>query len=137
MTGWLLDTNVVSEMARPKPAAKVVAFLRRTSGLHVSVVTLHEIAYGVERAPDPVRRAKLTTWLEQLAQRFANRVIAIDARIAERAGRLRAASDARGHPADPLDALIAATALEHQLTLATRNLADFREWGTQLHDPWS
>ncbi len=137
MTGWLLDTNIVSEMAKPKPAAKVIAFLRRTSGLHISVVTLHEIAYGVERAPDPMRRAKLAAWLEQLAQQFADRVITIDTRIAERAGRLRAASDALGRPADPLDALIAATALEQSLTLATRNVADFRGWGTELHDPWS
>jgi toxin FitB len=137
VSGWLLDTNVISEMAKPKPAAKVVAFLRRTSGLHISVVTLHEIAYGVERAPDAVRRAKLTAWLEQLAQQFADRVISVDVRIAQRAGRLRASSDALGRPADPLDALIAATALEHTLTLATRNLADFREWGTELHDPWA
>jgi predicted nucleic acid-binding protein len=137
VTGWLLDTNVISEMAKPKPAAKVIAFLRRTSGLHISVVTLHELAYGVDRAPDATRRAKLTAWLEQLSHEFADRVIHIDTRIAQRAGRLRAASDALGRPADPLDALIAATALEQSLTLATRNVADFRDWGTEMHDPWS
>jgi len=137
VTDWLVDTNVISEMARPRPAAKVVAFLERTSGLHLSVITLHEIAYGVDRAPDPVRRAKLTAWLSQLSQQFADRVIPIDATIAERAGRLRAAAAALGRPADPLDALIAATALERNLKLATRDVADFRNLGPELHDPWS
>ena len=137
MTNWLIDTNVVSEMTRPRPAAKVVDFLQRTGGLHLSVITLHEIAYGVDRPPDPVRRAKLTTWLSQILQQFADRVIPVDVAIAERAGRVRAAADALGRPADPLDALIAATALERNLKLATRDIADFREFGVELHDPWS
>lgn len=137
MTGWLVDTNVISELVRPRPTAKIVAFLERTSGLHLSVVTLHEIAYGADRAPDPVRRAKLTAWLGALAQGYADRIIAVDVAIAERAGRLRAAADALGRPADPLDTLIAATALERDLKLATRNIGDFREYGLDLHDPWS
>lgn len=137
MTGWLVDTNVISELVRPRPAAKVVAFLERTGGLHLSVVTLHEIAYGADRAPDAARQAKLTAWLGRLAQNFADRIIAVDAGIAERAGRLRAAADALGRPADPLDALIAATALERNLKLATRDVADFRGLGPELHDPWA
>ena len=132
MTDWLVDTNVISELARPRPTAKVVAFLERTTGLHLSVITLHEIAYGADRAPDPVRRAKLTAWLDQLANSFADRIIAVDARIAERAGRLRAAADALGRPADPLDALIAATALERDLKVATRDIDGFRDFGPEL-----
>ncbi|MGE0120862.1 MAG: type II toxin-antitoxin system VapC family toxin [Dongiaceae bacterium] len=134
---WLIDTNVISELVRPRPDGRVVSFLQRTSGLHLSVVTLHEIAYGADRAPDPVRRAKLTTWLGQLSQQFADRIIQIDVGIAEHAGRLRAAADALGRPADPLDALIAATALERNLKLATRDIADFRDLGPELHDPWT
>lgn len=137
MTDWLIDTNVISELTRPRPAAKVVAFLERTSGLHLSVVTLHEIAYGVDRAPEPARRIRLSTWLSQLSQQFADRVIAIDVAIAERAGRLRAAADMLGRPADPLDALIAATAFERNLRLATRDVADFHVFGLELHDPWA
>jgi len=137
MTGWLVDTNVISELVRPRPAAKIVAFLERTSGLHLSVVTLHEIAYGADRAPDPVRRAKLTGWLGALTQSYADRIIAVDVTIASRAGRLRAAADALGRPADPLDALIAATALERNLKLATRDISDFRKYGLELHDPWA
>lgn len=137
MTGWLVDANVISELVRPRPAAKVVAFLERTSALRLSVVTLHEIAYGADRAPDPARRAKLTAWLGSLSQSYADRIIAIDVGIAERAGRLRAAADALGRPADPLDALIAATALERNLKLATRDIQDFRGPGPELHDPWS
>jgi predicted nucleic acid-binding protein len=134
---WLVDTNVISELVRPRPAAKVVAFLEQTAGLHLSVITLHEIAYGADRAPDPVRRAKLTAWLGQLAHNFADRIIAVDTGIAERAGRLRAAADALGRPSDPLDALIAATALERSLMVATRDIDGFRGFGTELHDPWA
>jgi len=137
VTDWLVDTNVISELIRPRPAAKVVAFLERTTGLHLSVITLHEIAYGADRAPDPVRRAKLTAWLGQLAHNFADRIIAVDAGIAERAGRLRAAADALGRPADPLDALVAATALERNLKVATRDVDGFRGFGPDLYDPWA
>jgi len=134
---WLVDTNVISELVRPRPTDKVIAFLERTRGLHLSVVTLHEIAYGAERAPDSVRRAKLTAWLGKLTLQYADRIIPVDTGIAERAGRLRAAADALGRRADPLDALIAATALERNLKLATRNVGDFRDLGPELHDPWS
>lgn len=137
MTDWLVDTNVISELARPRPAAKVVAFVERTTGLHLSVVTLHEIAYGTDRAPDPVRRAKLTAWLGQIVHSFGDRIIAVDVAIAERAGRLRAAADALGRPADPLDALIAATALERNLKVATRDIDGFRDFGPELFDPWA
>ena len=137
MTDWLIDTNVISELVRPRPAAKVVAFLERTTGLHLSVITLHEIAYGADRAADPVRRAKLTAWLAQLVHSFGDRIIAVDAGIAERAGRLRAAADALGRPADPLDALIAATALERDLKVVTRDIDGFRGFGPELYDPWA
>ena len=137
MTDWLVDTNVISELVRPRPAAKVVAFLERTSGLHLSVITLHEIAYAADRAPDPARRAKLTAWLGRLSQQQGDRVRPVGATVAERAGRLRAAADALGRTADPLDALIAATALERNLKLATHNLADFQAFGLDLHDPWA
>lgn len=137
MTGWLVDTNVISELVRPRPAAKVVAFLERTSGLHLSVITVHEISYGANRAADAARRAKLTAWLAQLSQRFADRLIPVDAGIADRAGSLRAVADALGRPSDPLDTLIAATALERGLRIATRNIDDFRDLGPELYDPWS
>ena len=136
MSGWLVDTNVVSELVRPKPAMSVVAFVERTSGLHLSVVSLHELAYGADRAPDSKRRAKLTAWLSGLRQSFSDRIVAVDAGIAERAGRIRAAADALGRPADPLDAVIAATALERNLKLATRNVDDFRHLGPDLVNPW-
>lgn len=137
MSGWLVDTNVVSELVKPKPATAVVAFVERASGLHLSVISLHELAYGTDRAPDPKRRAKLTAWMNGLRQSFSDRIIAVDAGIAERAGRIRAAADALGRPADPLDALIAATALERGLRIATRNVDDFRHLGAEIANPWT
>jgi len=136
VTGWLLDTNVLSELVRPRPAAKVLTFVAGAANAHLSVITLHEIAYGIERASDIARRTKLSNWFARIGNEFSERIIAVDAAIAERAGRLRAAADALGRPADPLDALIAATAIERGLRLATRNLADFGNLNVEAFDPW-
>ena len=137
MTRVLLDTNVLSELVRPRPEARVEAFVRTQTDPLVSVLTIHEIAYGAERAPDPARRAKLVAWLAAIQSRFAGRIISIDATIAEHAGRLRAAAEAQGAPADPIDALIAACALLHSAEIATRNVRHFAMLGVSVIDPWS
>jgi predicted nucleic acid-binding protein len=136
MSGALLDTNVLSELVRPKPDPRVVAFVRAAPDPYISVLSLHEIAYGAERAPDPVRRNKLTSWLAAMRKKFDGRIIALDADIAEHGGRLRAAADAAGSPADPIDALIAACALARGLAIATRNVRHFAGFGVDLIDPW-
>jgi hypothetical protein len=137
VTGWLLDTNVISELVRPKPAPGVVDFVASVDNAYLSVVTLHELAYGIERTRDVARRAKLSNWFVRIGGEFSGRVIAVDKVIAERAGRLRADADAIGRPVDPLDALIAATAIEHGLRVATRDIADFGHLGVELFDPWN
>ncbi|MFT3728336.1 MAG: type II toxin-antitoxin system VapC family toxin [Terricaulis sp.] len=136
MSGTLLDTNVLSELVRPKPEPRVLAFVRTATDPYISALTLHEIAYGAERAPDPVRRAKLTSWLGSMRRKFEDRIIVLDADIAEHGGRLRAAADAAGSPSDPLDALIAACALSRGLAIATRNIRHFAGFGVDLIDPW-
>ncbi|WP_158596054.1 type II toxin-antitoxin system VapC family toxin [Oleomonas cavernae] len=132
----LVDTNVVSELVRPRPSPSVVAYLRNQTDLWLSVISLHELTYGAERAPDPVQRSKLLVWTAQISARFGPRIIDLDRHLAEAAGRLRAAADAQGRPADPLDALIAATAISRGLAVATRNTKDFEVFGVTLHNPW-
>ena len=137
MSRVLLDTNVLSELVRARPQPQVVAFVRAQSDPLISALTIHEIAYGAERAPDPARRAKLLAWVAQIRRQFAGRIVAIDADIAEQAGRLRAAAAAQGASTDPIDALIAACAVARAASVATRNTRDFEAYGVGLIDPWS
>jgi hypothetical protein len=133
----LLDTNVLSELVRPRPDGRVEAFVKAQTDPIISVLTIHEIAYGAERAPHPARRAKLIAWVAAIQSRFVGRVITIDAAIAEQAGRLRAAAEAQGTVADPIDSLIAACALSQGADIATRNVRDFAAFGIGVVDPWA
>ena len=135
MSGVLFDTNVVSELVRPKPDPKVVAFVGAQSNPFISVVTLHELTYGAERSP-PARRAKLLAWIGSIRAQFAGRIIAISDDVAAEAGRLRALADAQGRPTEAIDALIAACALSRGATIATRNTTDFEPMGVPVVDPW-
>lgn len=136
MSRILLDTNVISELARPRPEPRIQAFVREQTDPLISVLTIHEIAYGADRAPDPARRAKLAAWGAAIRSRFVGRIVEIDTDIAEQAGRLRAAAAAQGAPADPIDALIAASALARGAIVATRNVRDFAAFGVSVVDPW-
>jgi predicted nucleic acid-binding protein len=133
----LLDTNVLSELVRPRPEARVEAFVKTQTDPFISALTIHEITYGAERAPDPARRARLLAWVTAIQSRFVGRIISIDTAIAEQAGRLRAAAATQGAPADPIDSLIAACALSHGAHIATRNVRHFAAFGVGLIDPWA
>jgi toxin FitB len=134
--GWLLDTNVLSETVRAQPDARVMAWL---DGLdpeqqYVSVLSLGELRKGVLTAADAKRRQKLAAWLEgTLADWFGDRVLPIDQAVATRWAQLLA--DA-GRPLPAVDSLLAATALQHRLGLATRNTRDFDVPGLTVHSPW-
>lgn len=137
MTRVLLDTNVLSELVRPKPDPKVQAFVRAQTDPLISALTIHEIVFGAERARDPARRAKLTAWVAAIQSQFTGRIVDIDTNVAEQAGRLRANAASQGANTDPIDALIAACAIARAASVATRNLRDFAPFGVNLVDPWA
>ena len=135
MTGYLLDTNVVSETRKSRPDAGVIAFLSAAGaeGLFLSVLTLGELSKGValKRRIDPVAASELGMWVEGITANFADRILPIDSATASRWGELSAR---RSLPV--IDMLIAATALTRNLTLVTRNTRDFEVSGALLLDPW-
>lgn len=133
---YLLDTNVISELVRPKPAKAVLAWFENvpSEALHISVLTLGEIRKGVEYMPDSARREKLRLWLEhELADWFGNRILPVDIAVADRWGRLIVQM---GRPVPSIDSLLAATAMHHELRLVTRNQKDFNYPGLEVINPW-
>jgi predicted nucleic acid-binding protein len=131
---FLLDTNVVSEIRRGRDQ-QVRAWVGEVDDVdfHLSVLTLGEIRKGIEllRERDPAQADVFASWLGELHTRFADRIVPIDARIAEEWGRLNAAA-----PRNTVDSLIAATARIHGLTVVTRNTSDFEGCGVPLLNPW-
>lgn len=133
---YLLDTNVIAELARREPEARVVAWFAEIpdSALHLSVLTLGEIRKGIERLGEARRRERLRVWLEQeLPAWFEDRLLPVTAAVADRWGRLLAEA---GRPVPAVDSLLAATALHHELRLVTRNEKDFRYPGLEVVNPW-
>ncbi|MGA8865032.1 MAG: type II toxin-antitoxin system VapC family toxin [Gallionella sp.] len=133
---YLLDTNVIPELVRPKPAKAVLAWFENipSEALHISVLTLGEIRKGVEQMPDSVRREKLRLWLEhELLDWFGSRILPVDIPVADRWGRLIAQM---GRPVPSIDSLLAATALHYELRLVTRNQKDFVYPGLEVINPW-
>ena len=134
----LLDTCVISELIKPAPDARVLAWTRDTpeGSCFLSAITLGEVMGGVSRLPAGKRRARLEAWFEGLLVRYESRIIPVDAAVARQWGRLAGELARRGAPTSMADGLIAATAVRHGLRLATRNLADFKPFGVELVDPW-
>jgi len=134
--GWLVDTNVISELRRRDPDANVRAWFaqRPATELYLSVLTLGEIRKGVEALTDSGRRTVLNQWLErELPVFFAERLLPIDAGVAHQWGLLLAEA---GRSLPAIDSLLAATALHHNLVLVTRNLKDFAGLPVQVLNPW-
>lgn len=139
--GFLLDTNVVSELMRPRPNRRVAEWVAATPEplVHLSVITIGEIRKGIDllAAADP-RRARLQTWLDRdLRVRFAGRLLTFDDAVAERWGQLEAVAKKRRVALATLDAQLAATALHYSLTFVTRNTDHLRPTGVPLFNPWS
>jgi predicted nucleic acid-binding protein len=139
MSGFLLDTNVISELVKPRPESRVVSWVAATdeSLLYLSVLTLGEIRKGIGSLPSSARRTTLEAWLDRdLLIRFDNRILPIDQGVADRWGRLTGSVAARKRSIPVIDGLLAATALQHNLTLVTRNASDVEVAGVPLFDPW-
>jgi predicted nucleic acid-binding protein len=137
---FLLDTNVVSEWVKPSPNPGVVAWMAEIDEdqVFLSVVSLTELRYGVERMPSGKRQKRLNAWLqEELPLRFEGRILTIDRAVADACGKLVARSEAVGRPIKAMDAFIAATAEVHQLTLVTRNVSDFQATVSAILNPWT
>jgi toxin FitB len=132
----LLDTNVLSELVRPQPDPRVAAFVAGVTSPLISVLTLHELTYGAALIHDHARRERLMAWIDTVRRRFEGRILDVDADTAEIAGRIRASAGLTGRPADPIDALIAASALVRDAAVATRNVRDFEPLDVDLIDPW-
>lgn len=134
--GFLLDTNVVSELRRKRPEPRVLQWFERVDNpqLYLSVLTIGEILRGIERLTDPVQQSQLTVWLERkLRPWLGHHLLPVDLAVAERWGQLCAAA---GRPLPAIDSLLAATAMEHRLILVTRNLSDFDLPGLRIFNPW-
>ncbi|OSJ36806.1 VapC toxin family PIN domain ribonuclease [Bradyrhizobium japonicum] len=136
----LLDTNVLSEVRRPAPDPKVLAWLDTIDEdrAFISVASIAELRRGIALMDDGRRREALTTWLaEDLPARFAGRIVPIDPPIAERWGDLMAQARQSGFALSVMDGFFAATALDRELVLATRNTKDFALLGVPLFNPWT
>ncbi len=135
----ILDTNVVSELIKPKPDGNVVRWVEETdeSILFLSVLTLGEIRNGIESLRSGRRRGRLESWLQvDLPARFQDRILPVDEAIADRWGRISAIAAAKGRPVPVIDGLLAATALHHNLTLVTRKGPDVAGTGVPVLNPW-
>ena len=126
-SGYLLDTNVISELMKPRPARSVAAWIVTTPEnlMHLIVITLVEIRKGID-------------WLDHdLRVRFAGRLLPFDEWVAERWGQIEALARRQRATLSTIDAQLAATALHHGLTFVTRNIADVRLTGVPVFNPWS
>jgi predicted nucleic acid-binding protein len=139
VSGFLVDTNVVSEFIRPQPDSRVIRWLEAANpeSLFASVVTFGEIRLGIEDLPVSKRRAALEEWLEQgLPQWFESHLLPVTKAIADRWGQLTIKAKRKGIAITTADGLIAATALQHDLAIVTRNVKDFSATGVTIVNPW-
>jgi len=139
VSGWLLDTNVISELRRRRPNARVLAFVagQPLDELFVSAVTFAEIRYGIETVGDPIRRAELNDWLaHRVRPMFDQRVLAVSEDVMFKWRLLVEDGRKAGHTFSQPDLIIAATALHHGLTVVTRDTADYALARVPLFNPW-
>lgn len=139
MTGFLLDTNILSELRRPKPEPKVIAFIatQPLERLFVSIVTLAEIRFGIELLDDAARRAQLQDWLiHRVRPMFEQRALPITEDVMFKWRLLVEEGRKAGHTFSQPDLIIAATALIHDLTVVSRDIADYKKAGVPVLNPW-
>ncbi|HEY6352757.1 MAG TPA: type II toxin-antitoxin system VapC family toxin [Candidatus Angelobacter sp.] len=139
MSGFLLDTNCISEAISARPSPNVESWMQSVDQalLYLSVLTLGEIRKGLARLAQGQRRTRLESWLEiEVQARFSGRILPIDAAIADRWGLLEAEARRKGRPLSTIDGLLAATALHYNLTMVTRNVTDLTDLYIPVLNPW-
>jgi toxin FitB len=139
-TGWLLDTNILSELRRHKPERKVLAFVaaRPLELLYVSAVTLAEIRFGIELVTDASKRAELNDWLaHKVRPMFEQRVLSVTEDVMFKWRLLVEDGRQAGHTFSQPDLIIAATALQHGLTVVSRDTADYERARVPVLNPWT
>lgn len=138
MNGYLVDTNVLSELTKPIPDPKVEAFLRESRDrVFISVFSIGEVRKGIASLPMSNRRAALEDWLDsEIMPWLGDRALPVTLAIAERWGALAAECRGRGRPRPVVDSVLAATAMEHDLLVVTRNVADYADMGVTVLNPW-
>jgi predicted nucleic acid-binding protein len=139
VSGFLLDTNIISELRTKNPEPRVMDWMEAADEglLHLSVLTLGEIRKGAALLPQDRRRTQLETWLEiDLQARFAGRILPINSAIADRWGWIAAEAKRKGMTLPVIDGLLAATALHHNLTIVSRSVKDFVQTHVPVLNPW-
>jgi toxin FitB len=139
VTGWLLDTNVLSELRRLRPDPRVVAFVKAQplDILYISSVTLAEIRFGIEQVREPARRADLGDWLtHRVRPMFAQRVLPVTEDIMLKWRLLVEEGRKAGHRFSQPDLIIGATALEHGLTVVSRDTSEYKRARVSIVNPW-
>ncbi|MDE2970002.1 MAG: PIN domain-containing protein [Chloroflexota bacterium] len=125
MSGYLLDTNVVSELVRETPTSRVVDFFLAHQDLWLSTIVVHELEFGLRRLPEGQRKRALEAKIDALFTNYADSILPLERPDAEWAARFRAQEQRSGRVLELGDALIAGTARAHDLVLVTRNVTDF------------
>jgi predicted nucleic acid-binding protein len=136
---FLLDTCLISELIRTEPDSNVLKWLAEQNelNLYLSALTLGELQKGIAKLPPSTKRKRIQTWVDNdLLQRFSNRILPIDTATASLWGNIQGAAEPKGKPMPTIDGLLAATALTHQLTVATRNGTDMAVSGVSIFNPW-
>jgi hypothetical protein len=139
LIGWLLDTNVISEIGRRQPNPKVAAWVNAQpeESLFISVLSLGEGDKGLAKLdPENPERVRLTTKWQAIEERFEGRVLTVSDAIVRRWGAISGVMSRDGRPVPVIDTLLAATALEHDLYLVTRNTEDVAPTGAAIFNPW-
>ena len=133
----LVDTNVLSEVTKPRPEPRVIAWLERNEpSLALPTIALAEPRYGIARLPDGQRRSRLLRFWDAMRSGFRGRIFSFDGRAAEQYGDTAAAAERAGRRLSLQDGQIAAIALVHGMSVATRNVADFEAAGVGIVNPW-